>query len=164
MKLYSKEAVARHLDLTPKRIKQLTDEGVFIESMPGLYELDKSRVDYIRYLRGKNPKADDNINYTAERAKLVRAKRQNEEMDLALKRGEMHRSEDIEKVMTAMLINFKSRLLAIPSEEAPKLAEMKDKTKIFKHLTEKMKEALQELADFKTLFGEEIKEDEEGND
>ena len=48
MKVFDKNAVARHLDLTPKRIKQLTDKGMLKEYRPGLYELGKSRVDYIR--------------------------------------------------------------------------------------------------------------------
>lgn len=87
----------------------------------------------------------------------------NEELDLAVKKGELHRSEDIEKVMTAMLINFKSRLSAIPAEEADKLAAMTDKAKIFLYLNDKIKEALNELSDFEGMFKEEIK-DEEGND
>lgn len=163
MKVYDKNAVARHLDLTPKRIKQLTDKGILTEFKPGLYDLEKARVDYIRYLRDRNPDTEENIDYQTERAKLVRAKRQNEEMDLAVKNGELHKAEDIERVMTAMLINFKSRLSAIPAEQAPKLLEKKDADSIAKLLTKEIKKALMELSDFQTLFCEVIKEDEESD-
>ena len=85
-------------------------------------------------------------------------------MDLAVKKGELHRTEDIERVMSATLINFKTRLSAIPAEEAEKLASMTDKAKIFLYLNDKIKEALAELSNFEVVFKEEIKEDEEGND
>lgn len=85
-------------------------------------------------------------------------------MDLSVKKGELHKAEDVEKIMTATLINFKSRLSAIPAEEADKLATMTDKAKIFLYLNGKIKEALNELSNFEGMFKEEIKEDEEGND
>lgn len=163
MRVYDKNAIARHLDLTPKRIKQLTDKGILTEFKPGLYDREKARVDYIRYLRDKNPDTEENIDYQTERARLVRAKRQNEEMDLAVKNGELHKAEDIERVMTAMLINFKSRLSAIPAEQAPKLLEKKDADSIAKLLAKEIKKALLELSDFQTLFCEVIKEDEESD-
>lgn len=163
MRVYDKNAIARHLDLTPKRIKQLTEKGILTEFKPGLYDQGKARVDYIRYLRDRNPDTEENIDYQTERAKLVRAKRQNEEMDLAVKNGELHKAEDIERVMTAMLINFKSRLSAIPAEQAPKLLEKKDADSIAKLLTKEIKKALMELSDFQTLFCEVIKEDEESD-
>lgn len=163
MKVFDKNAVARHLDLTPKRIKQLTDKGILKEYRPGLYELGQARVDYIRYLRNQNPETEESIDYQTERAKLVRAKRKNEEMELAVKSGELHKAEDIERVMSAMLINFKARLMAIPAEQAPKLAEEKDTDKIARRLMKEIKKALSELSDFQTLFCEVIKEDEESD-
>ena len=115
-------------------------------------------------MRDRNPESQEAVDLNEERAKLTKTKRLNEELDLAVKKGELHKSEDIEKVMTAMLINFKSRLSAIPAEEADKLAAMTDKAKIFLYLNDNIKEALNELSDFEGMFKEEIKEDEEGND
>ena len=73
--------------------------------------------------------------------------------------GGLHSSEDIEKVMSTMLINFKSRLSALPAEEADRLAVMTDKVKIFKHLNARVKEILTELSNFEETFQEVIKED-----
>lgn len=161
MKVFDKNAVARHLDLTPKRITQLTDKGILNEYRPGLYELGQARVDYIRYLRGQNP---ENIDYQTERAKLVKAKRQNEEWELAVKNRELHKAEDIERVMSAMLINFKARLMALPAEQAPQLTQVSDTDKIAKILMKEIKKTLAELSDFQTLFCGERSEDEESND
>ena len=119
---------------------------------------------YIKYLRDRNPENEENIDLNEERAKLTKAKRLNEELDLSVKKGELHKAEDIEKIMSATLINFKSRLSAIPAEEAEKLATMTDKAKIFVYLNGRIKEALAELSNFEEVFKEEIKEDEEGND
>ena len=129
-----------------------------------MYSLAEATHAYIKYLRDRNPENEENIDLNEERAKLTKAKRLNEELDLSVKKGELHKAEDIEKIMSATLINFKSRLSAIPAEEAEKLATMTDKAKIFVYLNGRIKEALAELSNFEEVFKEEIKEDEEGND
>ena len=164
MKLYDKNAVAKFLDMTPKNVQRLTEKGILKPKQGGLYSLIEANHAYIKYLRDSNPEDEQGIDYTEERAKLVKAKRINEEMDLAVKKGELHKAEDVKKIMTATLINFKSRLSAIPAEEAEKLATMTDKAKIFLYLTDRIKEALTELSNFEEVFKEDIQEDEEGND
>ena len=106
---------------------------------------------------------DETIDYNTERAKLVRAKRKNEEYELQLKENQLHAAEDIEAVMTDMLVNFKSRLMAIPSKLAPVLCKKTDKAEIFALLKDHIDEALMELSDFKTTFGERVKEDEKSD-
>lgn len=164
MKLYDKNAVAKFLDMTPKNVQRLTEKGILKPRQGGLYHLTETNHAYIKYLREKNPESEENIDLNEERAKLTKAKRLNEELDLAVKKGELHRAEDVQKIMSATLINFKSRLSAIPAEEAEKLATMTDKAKIFLYLNGKIKEALNELSNFEEVFKEELKEDEEGND
>ncbi len=164
MKLYDKKAVAKFLNMTPKNVERLTEKGILQTKQGGLYSLMESNHAYIKYLRDRNPETEESIDFNTERAKLTKAKRLNEEMDLAVKKGELHKAEDIEKIMSATLINFKTRLSAIPAEEAEKLATMTDKAKIFIYLTGRIKEALTELSNFEEVFKEDIKEDEEGND
>jgi len=164
LKLYDKNAVAKFLDMTPKNVERLTQKGILQTKQGNLYALVEVNRAYINYLRERNPESQEALDLNEERAKLTKAKRLSEELDLAVKKGELHKSEDIEKIMTAMLINFKNRLSAIPAEEADKLATMTDKAKIFLHLNDRIKEALNELSDFENVFREEIKEDEEGDD
>ena len=114
MKLYDKNAVAKFLDMTPKNVERLTQKGILQTKQGNLYALAETNRAYIKYLRDRNPESQEAVDLNEERAKLTKTKRLNEELDLAVKKGELHRSEDIEKVMTAMLINFKSRLSAIP--------------------------------------------------
>ena len=160
MKLHTVKVVARTLDLSERRVRQLRDEGVIKEEMPGLYNLMKTNHDYINFLRG-NTSVDGNLNYNEERAKLVRAKRQNEELDLKIKQNTLHETEDIEAVMGEMLTNFKVRLLGIPSKLSPILATKKSKSDIYKILKDAVEEALNELSDFNTAFNFESREGED---
>ena len=79
---------------------------------------------------------------------------------MQLKENKLHAAEDIEAVMTDMLVNFKSRLMAIPSKLAPVLCKKTDKADIFALLKDHIDEALMELSDFKTAFGERAKDEE----
>lgn len=162
MKLYDAKAVARFLDITERRVRQLRDEKVIDESTPGLYNLLDTNRKYINYLRKRNPESDENIDYNTERAKLMRAKRQNEEFDLHLKEGRLHEAIDIEAVMKDMLVNFKSRMMSIPSKLSPVLAKKTDRAEIFKIIKAQVDEALSELSDYETAFGE--RNDDETSD
>jgi phage terminase Nu1 subunit (DNA packaging protein) len=164
LKLYDKNAVAKFLDMTPKNVERLTEKGILQKKQGNLYSLVEVNHAYIKYLRDRNPETEEAVDLNEERAKLAKAKRLKAELELQVEKGELHRAEDVEKIMTATLINFKSRLSAIPAEEAEKLATMTDKAKIFIYLNDRIKEALAELANFEVTFKEEIKEDEEGND
>lgn len=154
MKLYTAAAVARHLDMTERNVRLLRDKGVVTEYKPGLYDLEAVTHSYINFLRRKNPDAEENIDYNTERAKLVRARRENEELELQLKKNEVHTTEDVEQAMKDMLIRFKTRLMAIPAKLSPVLSKKTDQTEIFKLLKSGVDEALEELADYDTVFGE----------
>ena len=133
MKLYTAAAVARHLDMTERNVRLLRDKGVVTE-----YKTHG----YINFLRKKNPDAEENIDYNTERAKLIRAKRENEELELQLKKNEVHTTEDVEQVMKDMLIRFKTRLMAIPAKLSPILSKKTDQTEIFKIMKNAVDEAL----------------------
>lgn len=164
MKLHDAKAVARFLDVSERRVRQLRDEKVIDEARPGLYDLADTTRKYINYLRKRNPESETAVDYNTERALLVRAKRKNEEFDLLVKENQLHRSEDVETVLSNMLINFRSRLLAIPAKLSPILAKKTDKAEIFKLMKEQVDDALNELSDFKTLFGESEEQDNEESD
>ena len=102
MRLYTCEAVADWLALTPRRVRQLRDEGIISERMPGLYEMKATITRYIMYLRKGTGKTDLND----ERALLTRAKREAADMENDLRRGTLHSSEEIEKGIKTMCLNI----------------------------------------------------------
>lgn len=157
MKMYTAAAVARRLDMTERNVRLLRDKGVLTEYKPGLYDLQTVTVQYINFLRKKNPEAEDKVDYNTERAKLVRAKRESEELELQVRKNELHTTEDIEKALTDMLVNFRTKLMAIPAKLSPIMAKKKDQTEIFKLMKAAIDETLEELADFDKI----CKEDKE---
>ena len=152
MKVYDVKAIARILDLTERRVRQLKEQDIIQEYAPGLYELIPTVHAYVNYLRKRNPESGENIDYNTERAKFMRAKRLDVEFDLGVKEGSLHTSEDVETAMSSILISFKSRLMALPSKLSPILAKKTDKTEIQQILKDTVHEALNALADFDTVF------------
>ena len=145
MKLHTTNVVADWLALTPRRVRQLRDEGVLIEKAPGLYDLQASVVRYVSYLR----KGSGNTNLTDERAALTRAKREAADMENEVRRGTLHSSEDIEKGIKTMCLNIRGRFLTLPAKLAPKLAELGgNQAAIFDELNQAMKEALEGLSNY----------------
>ena len=133
MKLHETKAVARFLDISDRRVRQLRDEKVIEEVRPGLYDLLDTNRRYINYLRKRNPESEEAVDYNTERAKLVRAKRENEELDLKIRKNQLHSSEDVEAVLSNMLISFRSRLMAIPSRLSPILSKKTDMPKFLRY-------------------------------
>lgn len=82
MKLYTSAAIARRLDMTERNVRSLRDKGVIREYRPGLYDLGEVTVQYINFLRKNNPEAEEKVDYKTERAKLIRAKRESQELEL----------------------------------------------------------------------------------
>lgn len=140
--------------MTERNVRTLRDKGVLTEYKPGLYDLEAATRQYINFLRKKNPDAEEKVDYNTERAKLVRAKREGQELELQLRKNEVHTTEDVESVMTDMLIRFRTRLMAIPAKLSPTLTKKTEEVEIFKLLKAAVDEALEELADYDTAFGE----------
>lgn len=160
MKLYSTKAVARFWGITERQVRNLRDEGVIKEEQSGFYNLQRATQNYIQHI--KQDSESEEISYKDEKAKLMRAKREAQEMRLQEERKQLHRSEDIERIMIDMLVAFKTKMRAIPAKLAPVLAEKTDKVEIFSLIKTETDEALRELAGFGETFGDE-KQDESGN-
>ena len=157
-KLHTTKVVAEYLDLSERRVRQLRDEGVLEEKAPGLYELRPSVRRYINYLRGdEGGKADLN----EERAKLTKEKRIAAETENRLRTGELYRKSDIMIGMTTVVMNLRSRLLALPNKLAANIAKLGgDEDKIMDLLQSSLYEIMEEFSDYQVAL-QSPKEDEE---
>lgn len=148
MTLYTSKVVAQWLCLTERRVRQLRDEGVIVEARPGLYELQPTVARYITYIGGAGKET-----LTNERMKLTRAKREAAELENELRKGEVHRTEDIERGIKSMFLNIRSRFLALPAKLSPTLATMgENQTSIFDELKQAIDEILEEMSDYRVAF------------
>lgn len=164
MKVVTGKVVADTLGLTERRIRQLRQDGVIKETSygSGLYRLPEAVQAYIAFItKGETSDGSAALDLSREKALLMKAKRESEEYDLMLKRGDLHQTEEIRQIISGMLANFRSRLLSIPSKASPELAVKSDKAEIHEILKRLVDEALNELADFDEMFPE---NDDQQND
>ncbi len=148
MTLYTSKVVAQWIGLTERRVRQLRDEGVIEEYKPGLYDLQPTVLRYIRYVGGAGKES-----LTHERTMLTAAKRQAAEMENDLRRGDLHKTADIERGMKTMILNIRSRFLALPAKLSPALASMSgNQTEIFDTLKAAIDETLEELSDYRVAL------------
>ena len=156
MTLYSGKALAGALGLSTREVENLRKSGVIQYRKGTAYALEECARNIIAHCReeakdGGSAAAD----YQTERALLMRAKRMEQEYETALKDGTLHRAQDVETIVTKMLMNFRSRIMAIPAKLASRLSKESDTTAIFEILKEATDDALDELSDYDRLFGNE---------
>ena len=149
-KIYTRRLIAQVLGISEKRVKQLTDDGIISEFSHGHYKLLPAVQGYIGYLQSLISDSDDGSNYNIEKARLTKAKREDAELNLQVKRNELHRSADVEFVLTNMLVAFKAKLNVLPHKVLPDLMNVPSGTETIDHfvavLKKEVAEALEELA------------------
>lgn len=91
---------------------------------------------------------EEELNLKKERTLLIRAQRKKTELELQVMRGELHRSEDIERVMNDMLGAFRARCLSIPSKTSPQVIGQDDLAVVQDIIKKEVYEALSELANY----------------
>ncbi len=146
--------LSKIIGVSDRRIRQLADEGILTKVSSGRYNLQESLHSYILQLRVSNDAEksqtdlEDKLDFSMEKAMHERVKRHITELKYALMKGQVHRSEDVEAVMTNMLINFKTKLISLPSKLTPLLVDRDNKKYILELLTNEMHEVLTELSDY----------------
>lgn len=141
--------------LKDRTIRDLADKGIVKRDSHGKYLLWNSARGYITALKainaGKNgvrtEDDEQDLDYDREHAAHERVKRQISEIRLQLIKGQVHKAEDVERVMTDMFEKFKSKMNAIPSKMAKKL-EGKSRIEIQTVLREEIDGALIELSNY----------------
>lgn len=153
--------------VTDRRIRQMAEEGIVVRAAKGRYKLVDSVKNYLLTLKlaaeGVGVElADGEINLEEEKGIHERVKRHISELRLQIMKGELHKAEDVEAVMTDMLASFKTRVMNIPSKTAP-ILENRDAAFIKERLTSEVTEALNELKDYdaKAFYGDECVENED---
>jgi phage terminase Nu1 subunit (DNA packaging protein) len=169
VKLVSTEELAQFVGVDPRRIQQLTQEGV-IKKEPGdkktaKYDFVRNVHSLLQYYRKKSDsrgsKDSEGMKNAKERQAAAKAKL--EELKLAQLEGDLHKAEDIERLTGAVLTRLRINLLAIPMGLAPVLRDMDDTMEIAEKLDERIRRAMNEAADMdlkKLIEAEDLAEKE----
>lgn len=131
-----------------RMIRYLVEQGVVEKVSRGKYGLMKSVKNYITTIKVANQgkiESEGELDLDEERAKHEHVKRQITEIKLQLIRGETHKAEDVEAVMTDMFQKFKAKMESMPAKLAKKL-EGEERIEIQKILKSEIEGALNELA------------------
>jgi phage terminase Nu1 subunit (DNA packaging protein) len=140
--------IAKLLDLSERRVQQLSREGVIPKATRGQYDLVGSVRGYVRYLRDQAAKAQAGApDYASERARFIRARADLAEMEAAEKRGAVIPAADVEAAWIAVLARLRTRILALPDRLAPLVHAEASPAGVRDTLRGALREALEELAE-----------------
>ncbi|WP_107926540.1 hypothetical protein [Lysinibacillus parviboronicapiens] len=114
-------AIAKMFNLTERRVCQLVEEGVISRAGYGRFDLIDTVSKYVTFLKVSSEGIDENdvvesLDY--EKWLHEKAKREKAEIELAHIKKEMHRSEEVEKVLNQMVMAFCSKVLSLPTKVA----------------------------------------------
>ena len=160
---YPVTVIAKLLDLTDRRVQQLTSEGVIPKTERGRYELVPAVRGYVRYLRDRSIGKDGAVipDIASERARLTREQADKMAMENAKARGELIPTPLVQKSIERAFSAFGARIDAIPRKAVPRLKGCSGDAAREKVLRELIREALHELSSFD--FSGIIRSDGEGS-
>ncbi|WP_214889715.1 hypothetical protein [Exiguobacterium sp. s142] len=144
--------------ISTRRVQQLAKDGVFVRVGHGQFDLPASVNSFIEY-RLDDTKDEGVLDKTTEEAKWTRARREKTELELQIMRGDLHRSEDVRRVMNDLMGAFRARILSIPSKFAPQLVGLTEIPPIKEVLKQGVYEALEELSDYDPMVFYDISKD-----
>lgn len=161
---YPIDTIAKLLDLTPRRVNQLVDEGVFPKAGRGTFELVPVVKGYIKHLRDRIAAGNESDGYTEHRARLTKARADMAELERAQIIASLVPADDIEAAWSAVTAAMRSRLLAIPSKVAPRLMAMKTVNEAQELIRAEIFGALEELANVRVEVSTPLRSSDPGAD
>lgn len=147
MSVASVDTIAKLLDMTPRRVQQLANEGIIPKPKDrGQYEVVPCVVRYIKHIKAMlSGNAGDLM---TEKARLTRAQAEKTEIEISRLNGVLIPLADAERGWSAMVGAFRGKAVTIPPRAAPLLVG-REESEIERILTDMIFEALAELADWK---------------
>ena len=156
--LVGSSVIAEYFGMSARNVQLLAKSGVIPAHKVGnyyKYDFDETVKTYIRYL-------SDKIN-GREAARKGTARERKEEAEADLKRskadiaalqlkeleGRMHRSEDVEAVMTDLIFAIRSRLLAVPGRLAVETADAQTAAETVVIIRKEIYDVLEELTKYR---------------
>ncbi|WP_437831735.1 hypothetical protein ACQRXC_08695 [Niallia taxi] len=157
-KVITTAEISEILGVSKRRIQQYADEGALVRLNRGYYDLPASITKFIEYQVAKNMPSDE-IDKDVEQALWTRAKKEKTQLEVQIIKGELHRSEDVKRIMNDMLMAFRQRSLSLPTKVAPQLIMVEDIQAIKDILKVAIIELLTELKDYDPAVFYEISKD-----
>lgn len=151
--------VAAHLGIGQSAVAKLVDMGIFPRTPRRGLDLDQCRVAYLGRLReeaaGRAAQGDgEDLDLVTERARLAKEQADRISMENAITRRKVVCSTDVVKILSPLLANLRTRLLAMPSECAVSLANVSSAASAEAIVRRVVIEALNDLSSGTTAIAE----------
>jgi len=157
--------ISKLLDLTPRRVQQLSAEGVIPKAERGRYELVPAIQGYIRYLKERSIKADTSgDDYNAHRTRLTKARADLAEMEKEQIREQLIPAGDVERAWIDVSQNMRQKLLAFPQRVAPEVYAAEKLIEVKSILKDNIYDALKEISEVQVKVSEPLRGTESGED
>ena len=157
--LVDSKIIAQLFGVTTRRVQQLAQEGIISATKQGnanKYDLLPTIQRYIKHLSEKaNGKEATKKDTETEgrrleaEADLKRSKADMAALQLKELEGKMHRSEDVEAVMTDLVYTIRSMLMALPGRLAVDVVSAKTAAEASEVIRAEVYKVLEELAAYK---------------
>ena len=149
--------IAYYFGMTAKNVQLLTKNGIIPGEKVGnyyKYDLDETIQTYIQYLtkkaHGREAASSESSKGRKEEAEadLKRVKADIAALQLKELEGKMHRSEDVEAVITDLVYLIRSMLIALPGRLAVDAAQAQTAAEASVFIRKEVYKILEELADY----------------
>lgn len=158
------ETISRLLDLSPRRVNQLTKQGILPKTERGRYELVPVVRAYIKFLRNKAVNSDvGEGDYSSFRTKKMKADSELAEMEVRKVLNDFIDKDLVLKGWSEILGAVKAKITSLPSIIAPMVALESEVGKITDILTLHINECLGELSNYEPKQHKIINQKSNGN-
>lgn len=154
--LVEKKVIADLFSVSVRRVEQLNEAGTIKgEGRPMKFDLLPTVKRYIKYqsdiISGKQKKEVDesaeSLKLNGE-ARIKQAKAEMEELRLKELKGNLHAAEDVKAVMTDMILNIRSMMIAMPGKLAVDLANIDNAAEVAERLKKEIYYVLDRAAEY----------------
>lgn len=140
-------AIAKLLMMTPRRVQQLTADGVIPKTDRGRYEVVGAVQGYIKYLQDRAITGGGDIDYASEKSRLTRAQADLAEIDVARARGDVIGAEQLTRNLTNLFTEIRTNLRNVPGRVASSVLGLTNERELKKILLAEIDQALTSLSE-----------------
>lgn len=139
--------IAKLLMLSPRRVQQLTADGVIPRAERGRYEIAPAVQGYIKYLQDRAITGNGDIDYATEKSRLTKAQADLAEIEVARSRGDVVGAEQLTRNLTNLFTEIRTNMRNIPGRVSSSLLGLTDERKLKTVLLAEIDQALTSLSE-----------------
>ena len=143
---YSTTTIAKLLQLSERRVQQLTKDGIIPKVDRGKYELVPAVHGYINYLRHQMSAEVSTDDIVKNKNRLTLATAELREIEKSQLEGELIPALEIKKTWLHYVNLIKTKLMSIPNKTAPQMVTVNNINDAKNILKERIHETLNEIA------------------